>query len=136
MLLNLKPHREPRLFEESRGLHCHLVLCSSFFRLDLEQESSGVGVCYCGLQVESLGLDVHLLPRSVLLLAADGVVVAELVGVGLLVGLMLVIVEQGLGIWHTLAEANSSGTPWYLDYILRLRLYSVSVVLPRLIAIQ
>ena len=87
-------------------------------------------------QPQPLGLDVHLLSRSVLLLAADGVVVAELVREGLLVGLMLVIVEQGLGIWHTLAEVNSSGTPWYLDFRLRLRLFSVSVVLLRLIAIQ
>ena len=48
-----------------------------------------------------LGLDVHLLSSRILVLTAHGVVIAELIWVLLLVGLMLVVIQQGLGIWHT-----------------------------------
>mmetsp|Transcript_109548 Transcript_109548/g.283193 ORF Transcript_109548/g.283193 Transcript_109548/m.283193 type:complete len:413 (+) Transcript_109548:31-1269(+) len=55
-----------------------------------------------------LGLDVHLLPRCVLLLTRHRVVVAELVGVALRVLLVLVIVEQGLGVWHSHEEPRQA----------------------------
>eukprot|EP00438_Fugacium_kawagutii_P014447 Skav223494 [mRNA] locus=scaffold1160:49873:61713:+ [translate_table: standard] len=48
-----------------------------------------------------LGLDVHLLAGCVLVLAAHGIVVLELVWVLLLVDLVLIIVEERLGVWDT-----------------------------------
>ena len=48
-----------------------------------------------------LGLDVHLLSSRILVLTAHCIIVFELIRILLLVGLMLVIIEQGLGIWHT-----------------------------------
>mmetsp|Transcript_70254 Transcript_70254/g.86199 ORF Transcript_70254/g.86199 Transcript_70254/m.86199 type:complete len:401 (-) Transcript_70254:53-1255(-) len=48
-----------------------------------------------------LCLDVHLLSSCVLVLTAHRIVVFELIRVLLLVGLMLIIVQQGLRVWHT-----------------------------------
>mmetsp|Transcript_64779 Transcript_64779/g.131664 ORF Transcript_64779/g.131664 Transcript_64779/m.131664 type:complete len:409 (+) Transcript_64779:194-1420(+) len=55
-----------------------------------------------------LGLDVHLLSSRILVLTAHGVVIAELIWVLLLVGLMLVVIQQGLGIWHTHEEPSNT----------------------------
>mmetsp|Transcript_22564 Transcript_22564/g.36878 ORF Transcript_22564/g.36878 Transcript_22564/m.36878 type:complete len:349 (+) Transcript_22564:168-1214(+) len=48
-----------------------------------------------------LGLDVHLLASRVLVLTAHRVVVLELVWKLLLVDLVLVIIQQRLGVWHS-----------------------------------
>mmetsp|Transcript_15387 Transcript_15387/g.29025 ORF Transcript_15387/g.29025 Transcript_15387/m.29025 type:complete len:374 (-) Transcript_15387:24-1145(-) len=55
-----------------------------------------------------LGLDVHLLACGVLLLAADRVVVLELVREILLVLLVLIIVKQGLGVGHPHEEPGKA----------------------------
>mmetsp|Transcript_70252 Transcript_70252/g.86194 ORF Transcript_70252/g.86194 Transcript_70252/m.86194 type:complete len:416 (+) Transcript_70252:181-1428(+) len=55
-----------------------------------------------------LGLDVHLLSCRILVLTAHGIVVFELTREFLLVGLVLVIIQQRLGVWHAHEEPSQA----------------------------
>mmetsp|Transcript_27835 Transcript_27835/g.57430 ORF Transcript_27835/g.57430 Transcript_27835/m.57430 type:complete len:201 (+) Transcript_27835:31-633(+) len=55
-----------------------------------------------------LCLNIHLLTLSVLVLSADGVVIAEVVGILLLVDFVLIVVEQRLGVRNTHEEPGQA----------------------------